>query len=162
MKRPRPLVYSLEEVVITRDDVGAHIRYRDPGYGETVLTLGPKAREMSDQEIVELYNDTLRAAAEHARDFNYVAIEPPLGSPQIEYHADAGQWSPRGHVLRCLVEDGAENGREPIITIDDKELTWHEFSTMLCTFAGWGMRIEFTPEDAVHRRPAIKVEDRRD
>jgi hypothetical protein len=108
---------------------------------------------------VDLYNDTLRAEAEHARNFNYVAIEPPFESAQIEFHHDADQWTPRGNVLRCLIMDGAEEGREPVITIDDKERTWREFGAMLCTYAGWGMRIEFTPEDAVHRRPKLEVRE---
>ena len=37
-----------------------------------------------------------------------------------------------------------------------------EFGTMLCTYAGWGMRIEFTPEDDVHRRPRLEVREPED
>ena len=47
-----------------------------------------------------------------------------------------------------------------MITVDDKELSWHEFGKMICTFAGWGMRIEFTPEGEIHRRPKLVVKER--
>lgn len=159
VKKPRPLVYSLEEVIITRDATSAHIKYKDAAYGETFFTIGPEVAELTDQEIVDLYNDTLRRQAELARNFKYVAVEPPLGSRQITYQPASDQWTPRGGVLRCLIEDGAQGGREPVITIDDKEMSWAEFGTMLCTYAGWGMRIEFTPDDAIHRRPALEVRE---
>ena len=159
MRKPRPIVYSLEEVIITREETTAHIKYKDPDYGETGLVLGEKVQHMTDQEIIDAYNDTLRAQAEHARDFKYIAIEPPLASPQITFHQDCDQWTPRGDVLRCLIMDQSGDPREPVIIIDDKELSWAEFGTMLCTYAGWGMRIEFTPHDAIHRRPTLEVRE---
>jgi len=30
---------------------------------------------------------------------------------------------------------------------------------MLTVYAGWGMRIEFVPEDDIHRRPALEVRE---
>jgi len=30
---------------------------------------------------------------------------------------------------------------------------------MLTTFAGWGMRIEIVPDDAIHRRPAHEMRE---
>jgi len=30
---------------------------------------------------------------------------------------------------------------------------------MLTTYSGWGMRIEFVPEDELHRRPAHEVRE---
>jgi hypothetical protein len=46
-----------------------------------------------------------------------------------------------------------------VIEIDDHELTLEEFGRLLTTYAGWGMRIEFTPEDEIHRRPALEVRE---
>jgi hypothetical protein len=111
---------------------------------------------MSDQEIMDLYNDTLRAQAELVAMTPYVATEIPLNSPQIEFSKWCSSWSLRGHVLRCGVDDGGEDG-EPVVTVDGKELSWHEFGKMIVSFAGWGMRIEFTPEDEIHRRPKLEV-----
>ncbi len=61
--------------------------------------------------------------------------------------------------MRCLIDDTIEGERMPVITIDDKELTWEEFGKVIVTYAGWGMRIEFTPEHAVHRRPRLEVRE---
>ena len=30
---------------------------------------------------------------------------------------------------------------------------------MLTTYAGWGMRIEFVPDDELHERPKLKIQD---
>ena len=81
----------------------------------------------------------------------------PLGSPQIKYFARGNQWCPRGRVLRCLVGDD-ENG-QLVVGIDDQELSLEEFGRMLTTYAGWGMRIEFVPDDQLHRRPALEVRE---
>lgn len=159
MRKPRPIIYSLAEVTITRDKTSAHIKYKDHQFGETTLTIGAKVAQMTDQEIIDLYNETLKAQAELARSVKYVAIEPPLGSAQIEYNESCDQWTPRGHVLRCLIDDTAEEEREPVITVDKQELSWREFGKLICTFAGWGMRIEFTPEEEIHRRPRLEVRE---
>src|ERR1035441_6695465 len=111
---------------------------------------------MTDQEIMALYNDSLRAQARLAAEYKHIAVEIPLGFPQIEYHA-CDQWTPRGNVLRCLIDDTVEEEREPVITVDGKELTWREFGRLVCTYSGWGMRIEFVPEDETHRRPKLEV-----
>ena len=158
MRKPRPLVYSLAEVIITRDETSAHIKYRDADFGATTLAIGEAVQNLTDQEILVLYNETLKAQAELAGSFKWVAVEPPLGSPQIEYHRACDQWSPCGGVLRCLIGDTLEHEEhEPVIQIDDKELSWTEFGKLICSYAGWGMRIEFTPEDATHRRPKLEV-----
>ena len=43
--------------------------------------------------------------------------------------------------------------------IDDQEFGIEEFARLLATYAGWGMRIEFVPEDEIHRRPALQVRE---
>ncbi len=158
MRRPRPIVSSLQEITITRTKDSATIEYKDPAYGTTHLTIGPEIEQMSDQEIMDRYNQTLRAQAELAM-IPYVATEVPLGSPQMEHSPECDQWVARGHVLRCLISDTMEEEREPVIEVDGKELSWHEFGKMICSFAGWGMRLEFTPEDETHRRPKLVVKE---
>ena len=93
---------------------------------------------MTDQEILDLYNDCLKSQSELALKNPYVAIEVPLGSPQIEYSSQCEQWSPRGNVVRCLIDTAAEEEQEPLITVDGKELSWREFGRLICTYAGWG------------------------
>lgn len=157
MRKFRPIVTSLNEVVITREKDVAVIQYKDPAYATTHFQIGPAIDGMTEQQIVDLYNDSLRAQAQLAAEYKHLVVEIPLGSPQIEYHADCGQWTPRGDVLRCLIDDTAEGEREPVIIVDDKELTWREFGRLICTYAGSGMRIEFVSDDKTHRRPALEI-----
>jgi hypothetical protein len=160
MRKFRPIVTSLNEVTITRESDTAIIEYKDPTYGTTHLQIGPEVAEMTDQEIVDLYNDTLRAQAQLAAQYKHSVVEVPLGSPQIKYHPDSAQWTARGSLLRCLIMDTSENGEmEPVITVDDKELSWREFGRLICTYAGWGMRIEFVADDETHLRPKLEVRE---
>jgi hypothetical protein len=92
-----------------------------------------------------------------ATEYKHVAFEVPLGSAQIEYFARGDQWVPRGGVLRCLIRDD-EHG-QLVIHIDQQELRLKQFGKLLTTYAGWGMRVEFVPEDEVHRRPAHEVRE---
>jgi hypothetical protein len=143
MKRKDRYIARLDEVKITREGDSAVIEYKEAGVPTTHLTIGPQIADMSDEAILELFNDTLRAQAQLAAEYKHVAVEVPLGSPQIKYFARGHQWCPRGGVLRCLVE----------------ELSLEEFGRMLTTYAGWGMRIEFVPDDQLHRRPALVVRE---
>jgi hypothetical protein len=49
--------------------------------------------------------------------------------------------------------------RQLVVGIDDHELSLDEFGRVLRTYAGWGMRREFVPEDEIHRRPAHEVRE---
>jgi hypothetical protein len=63
-------------------------------------------------------------------------------------------------VLRCLIEDGGgEDGSLPVVHVDDREFDWDEFGGLLCTHAGWGMRIVFVPDDELDRTPKIAVRE---
>ena len=157
MKPKERYIARLDEVTITREGDSAVIRYKEEGILTTHLKIGPEIAGMSDEAILELFNDTLRAQAKLAAEYKHVAVEVPLGSPQIKYFARSYQWCPRGGVLRCLVEDN-ENGQW-VVEIDDQKLSLEEFGRMLTTYAGWGMRIEFVPDDQLHRRPALEVRE---
>jgi hypothetical protein len=157
MKRKERYIVRLDEVRITREGDSAIIEYKEPDVTTTHLKIGPEIAGMSDEAILELFNDTLRAQAQLAAEYKHVAVEVPLGSPQIRYAARSEQWVPRGGVLRCLIED--DENRQLVVGIDDHELSFEEFGKLLVTYAGWGMRIEFVPEDEVHRRPTHVVRE---
>jgi hypothetical protein len=157
MKRKERYIARLAEVSITREGDSAVIEYPEAEVPVTHLKIGPEIAGMSDEAILELFNDTLRAQAQLAAEYKHVAVEIPLGSPRINCSVHSGQWCPRGGVLRCLVEDD-ENG-QLLVGIDDQELSLKEFGRMLTTYAGWGMRIEFVPEDQLPRRPALEVRE---
>ena len=74
----------------------------------------------------------------------------------MRYSIECDQWVPRGDVLRCLVSD--DDG-EAVIEIDGRDFSLEEFGRMLTTFAGWGMRICFVPEDELAREPEIEVRE---
>jgi hypothetical protein len=154
MRKKRHLA-RLDEVTIERDGDTAVVRYHDPEIPTTALTIGPKLSTLTDADVLALFNDMLRQQAANAAAYKHVAIETPLGSPQIRRMGD--QWVARGDVLRCQVLDDTEG--QLVVEIDDRELTLEEFGRMLVTHAGWGMRIEFVPDDAVHRRPALQVRE---
>jgi len=155
-------VASPDEVRITRQPDGetALIEYADDTIGGTQLRIGPSLRTMSDAEVLAVFNKTVAAVDELRRCYKHVAIEVPIGQPQIEWHEDSQHWCPRGDVLRCLIEDGGgDDGSEPVIEIDGKALSWSDFGRLLTTYAGWGMRIVFVPDDETHQKPTIQVGD---
>ena len=87
MKRKERYIARLDEVTITREGDSAVIRYKEEGILRTHLKIGPEIAGMSDEAILGLFNDTLRAQARLAAEYKHVAVEVPLGSPQIKYFA---------------------------------------------------------------------------
>jgi len=159
MKRKQPYFVRLGEVRLVRNGGTVEVHYSESDIPVTHITIGPKLTDMTDQEVIDLWNDMLRAQSERAAEYKHVAVEVPLGSPQIEYRQDSDQWVPRGAVLRCQISDD-EN--LPVIGIDDRELSWEEFGRMLTVYSGWGMRVTFVPEDEVHRQPCVEVREPKD
>jgi len=158
MKKPH--VASLDEVIIMRNGDYGEITYRDPTVGGVCLKLGPAIASMTDQEILDCHNETVLAMQYSVATYKHKAVEVPPGSPQVRYSEQCDQWVPRGDGLRCVIHD--EEGRRPVIEIDDKEFTLEEFGTMLTTYSGWGMRIVFVPDSDLEKTPVIVVRDPED
>ena len=158
MRKRRPAVASIDEVEITREGDDAVIEYKDPDIATTYFHVGPSLCGMSDQEILDEFNAVLTADADASAEYEHVAIEVPEGRPQIRYFAPGDQWVPRGGVLRCVIDDGGPEG-EAVIYVDDQPLSLAEFGRLLCTFAGWGMRIAFVPEEKLDTSPSIEVRE---
>jgi hypothetical protein len=156
-RKMRPGRMSLDMVQIERRGDTAILTPRDPAVAVTHLRLGPQLALMGEEEILAWFNATISAQDRLAAERPYVAIEVPPGRPQIRYFPDAAQWTPRGGVVRCFVDSDEEG--QAIIHVDDQELSLAEFGRLLATYAGWGMRIEFTPEDETDRRPRLEVRD---
>ncbi len=156
-RKKRPGRMEPDAVRIERQGDAAILTPRDPGVAVTHFPLGAQLARMSDEEILAFFNATIAARDRLATERPYVATEVPPGQPQIRYYPDGNQWVPRGSVVRCVVESD-EDG-QVIIFVDGRELSLEEFGTLLATYAGWGMRIEFTPEDATDRRPRLEVRD---
>ena len=142
---------------ITKDGDTAIIDYLDTTVGGVNLTIGPQIAQMSDKDVLDCHNDVLRAQQISMATYKHVAVEIPDGLPQVEYSENCDQWVPRGGVLRCLIND--DENRQPVIEIDDREFTLEEFGTMLTTYAGWGMRVVFVPDNQLSKIPEISVQD---
>ena len=158
MRKRKPAVASLDEVDISREGGAAVIRYKDPQVVTTYFHVGPSLCGMSDQQVLDEFNAVLRDEDEAAAAYDHVAVEIPDGRPQIGYFEPGEQWVPRGSVLRCVIDDGGPDG-EAIIHVDDRALSLAEFGRLLCTYAGWGMRIAFVPEHALAAAPTIEVRE---
>ena len=156
LKKPRPA--SLDEVRITREGDTAVIDYVDPSIAGISLLFGRAAlAELTDTEVLEQLNAALAAQAERAASMDRTLVEVPPGRPQIEYDKASDQWMPRGEVLRCFIENDAEDST--LILIDDVELDMAAFGRLLTTYAGFGMRIAFVDEDDIAETPEIVVQE---
>lgn len=162
MRKKTPRIARLDQVTISRDGEDAIITFRDPTIATTHLRIGPQVQQMTDEEILLAFNQTIVAQMRNRDELgDYVAIEVPPGSPQVAYDPRTeNKWSPRGGVLRCSIEDGGgEDGLLPVIHVDDREFTWDEFGKMLCVYAGSGMRIVFVPDDELEEPPKSVVRE---
>ena len=153
-RKKRPRIARLDQVRISREGEDAITEFLDPAIAMTHLRIGPAVRQMTDEEILLVFNRTVAAQIRNRDELGeYLAVELPVGSPQVERcPGTVNEWVPRGGVLRCLIEDGSgEDGSLPVIYVDDREFAWDEFGKMLCVYAGWGMRIVFVPDDELDR-----------
>lgn len=157
----RPFVASLDQVRILRHPDGetAIIAYAEDGVQTTNLRIGPELAGLTDQEVLDVHNDVIDAQAALRSEYEHVAVEVPIGKPQIRYYERGDQWVPRGGVLRVLISDNADSDGDPAFVVDDIELTVREFAGMLHTWNGWGARITFVPDDELHEEPQIEVRD---
>jgi len=158
MRLKKPIVASPDQVKIKREGEYAIIEYADRSIMTAQIKIGPEISEMSDEEILEFHNRLVEIHEEMVAEYEHIAVEIPEGRPQIKYHTLSDQWTPRGSVLRCVIGDGGfEEG--PIFYIDDEELDLWQFGRLLSTYAGWGMRIVFVPDDRLTEQPPIEVRD---
>jgi hypothetical protein len=161
-KKKRPRITRLDQVKISPDGENAIIEFFDSRFATTHLRIGPRVHQMTDADILLLFNQMIVGQIRHRDELGeYVAVEVPVGSPQVESHPNTvNRWSPRGGVLRCYIEDGGgDDGSLPTVYVDDQEFSWDDFGRMLCTYAGWGMRIVFVPDDQLERVPTISVQE---
>lgn len=155
----KPHVATLDEVNISRNGDYGEIAYLDPMVGGVSLKIGPDITHMTDQEILDCHNETIIAMQQSIASYKHRAVEVPPGRPQVRYSDLCDQWSPRGDVLRCVIHD---DGRRPIIEIDERDFTLEEFGTMLTTYSGWGMRIVFVPDSDLEKSPVNEVREPED
>jgi hypothetical protein len=59
MRFKRPYVAAMDQVRISRNDEEAIIEYVEAGVSTTHFRLGPRIRKMTDQDILDRFNDQL-------------------------------------------------------------------------------------------------------
>ena len=158
MRKKKPVHALIDQVRITRDGNDAIIEYADPEISGTRLTIGPQIGTMTDREIVDVFNGAKAALEGLLPAWNKTVVEIQPGKRQIEYHKETGEWVPRGDVLRCVIDDGGPDGAVTI-HIDNEELSLDDFGRLLRSYAGWGMRIAFIPEDSVTENPKVEIRE---
>ena len=158
MRKKKPVHALIDQVRITRDGNDAIIEYADPEISGTRLTIGPQIKSMTDREIVDVFNGAKAALEGLLPGWNKTVVEIQPGKRQIEYRKEAGEWIPRGDVLRCVIDDDGPDGAVRI-HIDNEELSLDDFGRLLRSYAGWGMRIAFVPEDSVTENPKVEIRE---
>ena len=111
MKRKKRYIARMDEVTINREGEVAVISYKEEGVPTTRVTIGPGIVTTTDEGILELFNDVLRAQAQLVAEFQYVAEGVQLGLPPIKHRRRANRWTLRGGVLRCLISTDAATTR---------------------------------------------------
>ena len=90
----------------------------------------------------------------------FVAVEIPMGKPQLKYEERSDQWVPRGHVVKGVVLGGnGDRLDDECVTVDGKDLTVREFVRMMSTFGGWGFRLVFVADTDIHEEPEVEVRE---
>ena len=162
MPRPRrPHRASPDEIRITRDGDYAIIAYADDAVATTHFKMGSvKLAQMTDKQILDFWNDGIDARDRFMAAQELVAVEIPMGKPQLKYEELSDQWVPRGHVVKGLILGGDGNDiQDECITVDGKDHTVREFVRMLSTFGGWGFRLVFVTDTRIHDEPMIEVRE---
>ena len=90
-----PYQVRLGEVRFVRNGETLQVHYPEAEIPIYNIHIGPELAGMSEQELVDAWNERLRQMTQHAADYKHVAIEVPMGSPQIELCQHSGEWTPR-------------------------------------------------------------------
>jgi hypothetical protein len=110
MRKRDPSVASLDQVRITRDGDTAIIEYADPEVATTYMKYGTRLAGMTDQDVLDDFNEGLIAMEQYRAEHPYVAVEIPLGKPQINYSGNAPSGSPAGTSFAATSRTAAPMG----------------------------------------------------
>ncbi len=148
MRKKKIKVAFPKEVRITREGVYAHVDFIDTSYASRI-EIGPEVASMSDTDILRLHNEIVLSAQR-------CITESKEDAPQIKFDQHHQSWTPLSDVLRCeIISDSGTD--EPVINIDDEELSWEEFGRMVKSYNGWGLRVMFLPPEQLFNPPPVQV-----
>jgi len=166
MPRPKIRPVSPDEVKITRNGDTAIFTYADEKNmgGGMNLQIGDKIHGMTDADLLKMHNEIADDMIAARMNHEHVAIEVPIGKPQIKFDKRCNHWLMKGDVLRCFIGSSSDTDdglMEPEIEVDDQKLSWKEFGRLLVSHEGWGMRLAIVCDDEMHEEPVIVKADSR-
>jgi len=151
--RQRRKVAFAKEVTIKRDGNTAVIDFIDQSFGGTNLTIGPKIKDMSDADILRLYNEIVLQQQRLIKESQPTEMQG--GLPQIGIDSYYKDLTTHSQTLRCeLTSDSID---DLVVEIDDRKLSWEEFGKLISPYRGWAMRIQFLPSEQLLNPPESKI-----
>jgi hypothetical protein len=160
-RKKNPWFASIEDVTISKRGDQAIIKFKDASTGDVHLTIGPGIKDMTEEEILDMYNNVIGVQDLMRMESTWVPKEIPPGLPQMKYRPELGYWTMRGDVLRCEVSDGGPD-METTIIIDDQEYSMEEFGDAIHRYNGWGMRVTFVDREDLESNPEIEIAEPED
>lgn len=112
---------TLADVHVHRHGTCAVIELDGEPRAAVWMELGPAARTMTDQEILDHH---------HRRVLSIVERNATMRGPSVWWDDASESWRPYRCLVRCAAEGGATLD-EPVVLIDELELTLAELGRML-------------------------------
>lgn len=154
MGRKRQKVAFAKEVTIERRGETAVIEFLDQQYAGTYLTIGPKINNMTDADILRLYNEIVLGQQRMIAESR--PREMKEGLPQVGIDPYYKTLITHSETLRCELTSG-ESHDELVVEIDDKKLSWNEFGKLISPYIGWAMRVQFLPAEQLADPPKPEI-----
>ena len=104
---------GMREWAAGRAGADALVRAAAEAVTVTHLRVGQRLRGMRDDDGLALTNAGIEATEKLMRGYKHIAVEVPLGSPQIEWSPWSKHWVPRGDVLRAERGGGGQCRQAP-------------------------------------------------
>jgi hypothetical protein len=80
-------------VKISREGDFPVFTYADEKMGGAMsLKIGPEINRMTDYELLDRHNGVAFSMQEMRETYEHVAVEIPIGKPQIEFNPQCHQW----------------------------------------------------------------------
>lgn len=139
----------------------------DHGYGDDPVggdDLEPACAAMSADDLERWFADVARGDEGTRVGHAYVAIEVPLGRPQLAWFEWDDRVEARGDVVRAEILDlPPERGHpSPVLSIDGDVVSWADLGEIVAARVGSGLRLVFVPVVELDVAPVIAVVDPED
>ncbi|MBX9772655.1 MAG: hypothetical protein K2X29_14855 [Candidatus Obscuribacterales bacterium] len=148
---------DLSEMLIDRNRDMVSLRHRESLDDGICAISCADFEKMTGSELLEKFNGHIDAIV--ADIANARPVEIPEGQAQLKWNGECEFWQAAGDVLRCQIrwEPSGDPCGQPVIRIDNKQLSGEEFLKLLAVYEGWGMRIEFMHPNRLTNPPELTL-----